>query len=314
MTESRSFESILLVLVTGFLGAGKTTLLKRLADRKGRSISCLVNEYGDIDVDGGILSESGSDVLSRPGGSLFCRCLLDEFVGKLREIADLILQSELEFRPQQLVVETSGIADPGVLSKLLEEFELNKIYHISGLVAVVDASALARQCDSLPPVRAQIRAAGLVLLNKTDLCSVEQLSESEGKVKQINPNATIIRCTRCRVDADTILSAESGLLKGEYAECADPKFSKAHLRPKGKARIDNLRMVLSGFAPYLLRAKGAVQTTGGRVMVDISPSGIELREAGAGGEEGIVLLYETENKEQVRKLRDELLQLFQESS
>ena len=78
---------IALSLVTGFLGSGKTTYLRRLVEQyRGRRLVFLVNEFSPVDVDGPVLRSAEDDVVSLPGGSIFCTCLVTQFVHTLERI------------------------------------------------------------------------------------------------------------------------------------------------------------------------------------------------------------------------------------
>ncbi|MCX7010859.1 MAG: hypothetical protein NTY53_27070, partial [Kiritimatiellaeota bacterium] len=100
-----------LVLVTGFLGSGKTTFLKQLVSRyHDLKLVWLVNEFSARDVDAAVLGSETSDVLSIAGGSIFCRCLVTEFIASLRDLPARFGTPESPV--EGVVVEASGMANP----------------------------------------------------------------------------------------------------------------------------------------------------------------------------------------------------------
>ena len=118
-----------LSLVTGFLGGGKTTLLQRLIERnQGRRLAYIVNEFAEADVDGQLLELGEDQVVSIPGGSIFCRCLSGEFLRILQEIPGRFDTPDSPL--EGVVIEASGIADPKVTESMLEETRLDRVYEL----------------------------------------------------------------------------------------------------------------------------------------------------------------------------------------
>ena len=102
-----------LSLVTGFLGSGKTTYLRRLVNQyRDRRLVFLVNEFSPVDIDGPLLGSVEDDVLSLPGGSIFCTCLVTEFISTLKSIPERFGR---EAPVEGVIIEASGIANPKVV-------------------------------------------------------------------------------------------------------------------------------------------------------------------------------------------------------
>ena len=109
-----------LILVTGFLGSGKTTLLKRIASQAaGAKIVYLVNEFSFQNVDGELLEQEGVEAVVIPGGSIFCHCLVTDFIGHLSSVPARFGTAENPV--EAVVVEASGIANPRVIQQMLSE-------------------------------------------------------------------------------------------------------------------------------------------------------------------------------------------------
>ncbi|MBI3445102.1 MAG: cobalamin biosynthesis protein CobW [Magnetospirillum sp.] len=178
-------------VITGFLGAGKTTLVRHLlANNKGRRIALIVNEFGDMGVDGELLAACGvegcreDDIIELANGCLCCT-VADEF---LPTIAALLDRAE---PPEHIIIETSGLALPKPLVKAFHWPEIRSRVTVDGVVAVVDAPAAASgRFASTPEEMArpdhdnpleevfedQLACADMVLLNKSDLMEKADLA------------------------------------------------------------------------------------------------------------------------------------------
>ncbi len=150
-------------LLTGFLGAGKTTLLNRLlAAPHGRRIAVLVNDVGKINVDRGLIAARSGDLIELTGGCVCCRVDLQRDL--MSGVDDLVERA----RPDAVVLETTGIAEPAVLLAALDEVpERRRTVVAAGVVCVVDAE-VGPEGERRPEWRAQIEAADRLVLSKTD--------------------------------------------------------------------------------------------------------------------------------------------------
>lgn len=267
-------------LVVGFLGAGKTTLLRRLVQSKhGQEYIYVINEFAAVDVDAGQIEMAGGVAIAVAGGSIFCRCLITEFVSVMRRIKEGFHISGRVVRPQGVVIEASGMADPRSMRKLLAESHLNEFFHVAGVTAVVDPGVLMRLLLVLPNIKGQIQSADLILLNKTDLRSPEMIEKVREKVHAINPQAGIIECMQCDVDPELILrdgnSAAVKMVDAEYERCKDPHFANETLRFQQKIALQDLVDILPAEIEGLYRVKGYIQTAdAGWIIVDWSEGGL----------------------------------------
>jgi len=255
-------------LVTGFLGSGKTTFLKHIVEtRPDERIVYLVNEFSPEDIDGALLHETEEEVVVIPGGSIFCTCLVTQFVGHLQRIPERFDGSDDPI--VGVVIEASGIADPGVIERLLAETRLDEVYDLASIVSVVDPGSLPKLVHTLPNIRAQIEAADTVLLNKIDLFP-EEVDRAEQIVREINPGVTVLRTVRCEVDLALFEGARVRGLAGEYALCADPNFVRFSVAFGGPVDLEALQAELRRISDQVYRAKGFVPTAGGLVYLDMS--------------------------------------------
>jgi len=206
-------------LVTGFLGTGKTTLLKHIvARRRDRKIVYLINEFSAQDVDGAVVAAENPNVVSIPGGSIFCKCLVTEFIRELKNTAERWSDAD------GVVIEASGMANPKVMEQMLAETGLDRLFRLATVVSVVDPNSFLKLRHTLPNILAQIEAADIVLINKTDRSPPEKTTETEALVRQINPAAECIRSVRCEVELDLFAQHAPRGLQGEYAKCRDPRY------------------------------------------------------------------------------------------
>ncbi|MEA3401721.1 MAG: GTP-binding protein [Armatimonadota bacterium] len=269
-------------LVTGFLGSGKSTLLRHIIERHpGERIVYLVNEFSPLDLDGALLEREDEDVVAIPGGSIFCQCLVTQFVGHLKSIPERFHSPEEPVRG--VVVEASGIANPMVVEQMLAETGLDEVYDLASVVSIVDPGSLPKLVHTLPNIRAQVEAADIVLVNKTDLFEPEEVDAAEGIVREISAQARVIRTVRCRVDLDIFASAHVRTLSGEYASGPDPNFARFSVAFEEPVDIERLRQELEGLEREIYRAKGFVPTGDEVLYVDMSPA--ELTVESADGDE-----------------------------
>lgn len=271
-----------LSLITGFLGSGKTTLLRRIIERyRGRRFAYLVNEFSSLDVDGRLLATEGEPIVCLPGGSIFCKCLVTSFIRQLREIA------ELHNRPDKplegLVIEASGIADPKVVGRMLEETRLDQLYRLASVISIVDPGSFLALRETLPNITAQIEASHLAIVNKADLFDEPRLAEVEAAVREINPAIEIIRAAFCSIDVDPFAPRAAHRIDGQYAPCADPHYARMVLRTDDPVDIDRLLARIREAGPDIYRAKGFVCTGDETLYIDVSAAETTTRAASEGG-------------------------------
>jgi cobalamin biosynthesis protein CobW len=219
-------------IVTGFLGSGKTTLIRHvLIHAHGRRLALIINEFGDVGVDGDILKSCGAtscaeeNIVELTNGCICCT-VADDFAPA---IAALLSR---EPKPEHIIIETSGLALPKPLVKAFEWPELRAKLTVDGVIAVVDASAVAdgrfaddpeavaRQRQADPSLdhenpleevyEDQLLCADMVVLNKTDLLSGAALARVRADIARAIPRAVkIVETHEGRIDADVLLGLKS---------------------------------------------------------------------------------------------------------
>ena len=184
-----------ITLITGPLGSGKTTLLRHILAVQLGKIAIVMNEFGEIAIDTKVIE--GKNVrIAELGGGCVCCSLLGEFEAAVNEIIEKIA-------PERIVVETTGLAEPEALVFNIQE-ALPQC-RLDGVVSVIDADMLIRFPELGHTSRLQIEGADILLLNKIDLIEPSQIEPLETKLREINPNAAIVRTNRCRIDPELLL-------------------------------------------------------------------------------------------------------------
>ncbi len=283
-----------IVLVTGFLGCGKTTLLKRIVDRhRERRFLYLVNEFNLQDVDGVLVRSEGAEVIAIPGGSLFCNCLVTDFIRTLTDIA--VRFPDLE----AVVIEASGMANPKVIEQMLADTKLDGDYRLSQIVSVVDPVSFRKLKAMLPNLSAQIEAADTVLINKVDLASEAELQQCRADVTALNPGAEIHLAERCAVDLELLPERCCKGLQGGYALCTDPNYET--FTTEQPMERDALRVVLERFGETVYRVKGQADLSGVLQWVEFASGQFETGPGTAGASRGLVWIVRGGEGEAIRQ-------------
>ncbi len=186
-------------IVTGFLGSGKTTLLNHiLQNQQGLKIAVLVNEFGNIDIDSQLLIAADQDMMQLSNGCICCS--INE--GLVETVYDIL---EREDKVDYLVVETSGVADPLPLAMTFVGTELKEFTHLDSILTVVDAETFSPQFLNSEAAINQVAYGDIILLNKVDLISPEQLAASEAHIQSVKDGARILHCSHGAVPLNMIL-------------------------------------------------------------------------------------------------------------
>ena len=187
-------------LICGFLGAGKTTLLRRILAEQPEEerLVVLVNEFGELGIDGRLLSGFESEVLELTSGCICCTLKAD-FVTSL----DQALQT---FRPHRVLVEATGLAEAGDLANAVDILASRRDVVLASVATVVDADFFTYREMLGPLYFNQIKQADLLLLNKTDLVPAAQVESLTSALNEINQKARVMPVVHCAVDRATILA------------------------------------------------------------------------------------------------------------
>jgi G3E family GTPase len=252
-------------ILTGWLGAGKTSTLNRvLGAPHGRRIAVLVNELGRISIDTKLILRRGGDVLELAGGCICCKVDLKS------DLWDGIDEVITRSRPEHVVLETTGIAEPAaILANLgrVRAFTEGRIT-AGGVVAVVDAEAAAATLDRREEAREQVIAADRLLLSKLDVAAAAAVAATHARLDAINA-----RAERAAFPADDAgaLALTAWLLAAPEA----PRFYRAAKAAHAGGQLTavafvdpaplvaaRLEAVVAELGDRLVRAKGWVHLAG----------------------------------------------------
>lgn len=188
-------------LIFGFLGSGKTTLVRRILETRparGR-LAVIVNEFGDVGIDGAILEGQDIDMVELTSGCLCCTLKgpLLNAVEELRATAGV----------EHIVIESTGIAQPEEMMETFADPSFRERFEFGPLVTVADAPKFSRLREMLGPFyTAQVENADIVILNKIDLASATELEEVRRDITALNPDATILFTEQCAMDTEPLLT------------------------------------------------------------------------------------------------------------
>ena len=306
------------VLICGFLGAGKTTFLAGLLKSpqfKDKRIAVIVNEFGSLHVDGAILPKGDYHLAEINKGSIFCVCVKTDLMRALDAIAR-------DIKPEWLLIEATGLAEPSDFGALLQTEFLRKSYSKASIVCVADAVNFPKLSQILPTLSVQVRVADIILLNKCDLAQEPQILEVEEKLRKLTPSAKIVRTSNAVLPLESAedLVFERGL--DEEDANSEPHLCKAppehtesmelrSLRPLPKARFYEF---LDSCRNNIIRAKGIADFGDSRRYVEVvngavtakSAEGIDL------GSEGTAICIILRNMKAI-DFREEFNKIFKEA-
>lgn len=201
MTNHRpSMMKTPIALITGSLGSGKTTLLRRILETTDRRLAVLMNEFGEIAIDSQIIQGENVQIVELAGGCVCCS-LTGEFEAAVAEIIDTV-------HPEFIVVEATGVAEADALVYEVED-NLPQV-HLDSVICIVDAHASIKYPAVGYTARTQLEAADVILINKIDLITAEQVKDVEAQVRAFNERALIFKTVRCDVDVDVLLGLDIG--------------------------------------------------------------------------------------------------------
>ena len=221
MSDEKIQDKVPVTVLTGYLGAGKTTLLNRiLSEPHGKKYAVIVNEFGEIGIDNELVVGADEEVFEMNNGCICCTVR-----GDLMRILDGLMRRKDKF--DAIIVETTGLADPApVAQTFFIDENVGRKTRLDAVVTVADAKWLKDRLKDAPEAKNQIAFADVILINKTDLVSPDELSEVEARIRRINPYAKVHKTQRAQIplaevlgrnafDLDRILDIEPEFLEGE---------------------------------------------------------------------------------------------------
>lgn len=218
--QNKSNKRVPVTVVTGFLGSGKTTLINHiLKGQHGQKVAVIVNEFGEIGIDGQLMIEEDEEQLVEFNNGCLCCTVRGDLV---RTLDDLTQRADLD----AVLIETTGLADPApVASTFIVSDEIRSKFNLDAFVTVVDAPYLERNLTDSHEAQEQVAFADIILINKTDLISPEELAVVEQRLRVLNPIAKIHHTEFSVIDLPLILGV--GAFDLEVKLDVDPSFLDA---------------------------------------------------------------------------------------
>ena len=254
-------------VISGFLGAGKTTLLNALLRRPELSDTVVVvNEFGDVGIDAALIEAAIDDVVLLASGCICC-----SIRGDLHDtLVTLLSRRESGQLPPfaHVVVETSGVSDPGpILHLLAEDPVLSSRYAPAGCAVVVDVLSIESQLAGFEEAARQVALADIVVLSKTDLADEQAIAGARRAVGAVNPLAGQISRAELVAQSELLLTRQSGVAGiVPLPQPIDHQFSfetLLHGEPIVWERLASwLGSLLSLRGSRILRLKGLVDVAG----------------------------------------------------
>ena len=268
-------DAVPVLIVSGFLGSGKTTLVRHLleeAQRGGVRAAVVSNEFGELGIDQALLGASGEAYVEIEGGCVCCQ-LSDELVTTLQTVWERV-------RPERVIIEISGVALPYDVQLNFERPPIRDWTGDDVAVVVVNAEQVAAERELAGTFEDQVSSADLLLLNKIDLVSEDELDRAERRLGEWAPGAPVIRSLHGRVDQALLFAPDVEALRTRRRESArssghaHESFAAEELAVEGNVDPEALVTRLEELGA--LRVKGFVSTADGvRLVQGVGPR-IEL--------------------------------------
>jgi len=251
-----------LVILSGFLGSGKTSFLNQFIEfhtNRGQFVTVIQNEIGETGVDGKLLE--GEDSVVELDEGCVCCTLSGGLSQGVRRLVD-------RFKPEIIVLESTGLANPFNLVKELEE--LSHMVSLEAVVTLVDASHFRPTIETGEVALEQIKAADVILLNKCDMVAEAELADIQSALAGVNGRAKVLETTYGRINPGLLASVADrgqGLFEGQSCEHDHTShhgdgFGHVRLPLPPVVKLDQLRRFLNQTPQNIYRIKGIVDTGG----------------------------------------------------
>ena len=274
-----SDAKIPVTILTGYLGSGKTTFVNYLLKEKhGHKFAIIENEFGEVGIDDGLVLQTNEEVIEMMNGCICCTVREDLIV----TIKKLVETKRDKF--DHIIIETTGLADPApVAQTFFVNEDISNLCRLDSIITFVDAKFTVQHLDEEKPdgveneAQEQVAFADVLVLNKTDLVSTEELEDTKKRLKSINVHAPIIEAQYSKVpidkvinikafDLDKTLEMDDGFLNVDAHHHHDNSISSFGIHIEGQFKINELQQWLGKLmmekGQDLYRSKGILSILG----------------------------------------------------
>lgn len=267
MPEARQSDDhrIALTIVGGFLGSGKTTLLNHLLHNdEGRRFAVVVNDFGDINIDARLVVAVEGETVALSNGCICC-AIRDDLVGEVLRLC------QRPDPPEYIIIESSGVSRPLTIVESFFRPEIRQHVRVQTILTLLDAHQVMDEAATYADIAyAQIAVADIVVINKADLVSSEQLAVVRGQVERIVPRARILETSFGRIaltllfdhDFSPVAAERSadGVKKHDHDHGHTDQFAAWSYRDQDKAFPFSAIQRMAELLPRgIYRAKGIVR-------------------------------------------------------
>ena len=283
-------------VLCGFLGSGKTTLARRiLLERKASErLAVIVNEFGQVGIDGQILEGGNVDLIEVSAGC-FCCTLKGSLLNAMEELRD-------KTRADRVVVEASGLSQPAELVEVLRDPAIADSVRLGPVVTVVDAGKFRAHRKVLGHFYLdQVRRADVLLLNKTDLAAPGDVEAIRRELAELNPRAAVVPTERCNLDLREIMETTDGrtaepsaLEQGLASPAPAASFVSFVVPADFDASREKVEAFFAALPETLMRAKGFMRIEGRPRLVQFAGGRLEVEDAAAPRSLSVVFISSVE--------------------
>lgn len=256
-------------LITGALGSGKTTLLRNIIEKTDRRVAVLMNEFGEIAVDSRILRGKHLNVVELAGGCVCC-----ELTGELEAAVNELLQKT---SPDIIVMEATGVAEGDALVYEVED-NLSQL-RLDSVICIVDAYADINYPRIGYAGRTQLASADVVLINKIDLVTVDEIERVREQVRKYNAHAAVFKTVKCEIETSLLLGIDiitthlsTPILSRENS------FQSFIFTTDKFLDVEKFEQLISALPPSVYRAKGFIRLPKNTLLFNFAAGRYELEE------------------------------------
>lgn len=285
------------IIFTGYLGAGKTSSLNSLLKTdwvKNKKVALIINEFGNIGIDGKLVEPGDYTKYEINRGSIFCICTKTDFVKYLTQISE-------EIKPDLIIIEATGIAETRDIESFIKEPHLKGKFKVYANICILDAVNFTKTVPFFKPVISQLLWADCVIINKTDLASEKQIEAVKAIAAENNPQAKILCAEFGRFSPNVLNDIKHITREGEALEMPPEPVFSIPFNINQSVDEEKFLAVIKSLGKNLLRLKGNIDFGKGSEYFEVVAGDIfRGKECGGLGKTAFVVIAWQADKEKVK--------------